>query len=232
MKKKEKNQAESVGTVPMGKLPKKRCAKMFIFLIIIAIIAVTGFLAWSKILLKFNQPKVVSGNLIDQYRQELPDLKKQAGKSGSAEDLQKYGIAQYATGDAAGAIETYTKQIEKESNSVIAHAGLANALRDQKNFEQAIQEYKKVIGLAPADISAYVNLASVYQYQLKQIEKAIEVYKQGIDKNSKSVDLYLLLAMAYEQSNDSGAAKKTYEKVIEIDEGNAVAKAAMERLGK
>lgn len=210
----------------------KRALKAVVFIVVIVGIIVGGFFAWPKISQKLNKPKPVAENAIEQYRQDLKNLKKQAETSGSKEDLQAYGIAQYATGDAAGAVDTYTKQIAKDDKNIIAHSGLANALRDQKNFEQAIVEYKKVIELAPTDISAYVNLASVYQYQLKQMDKAVEVYNQGIEKNPKSTDLQLLLAMAYEQAADKDNAKSTYEKVLATDESNAAAKAAMERLAQ
>lgn len=208
----------------------KKFVKMAIVTMVFIVIVAGGFFAWTKLPLKLNKPKAVPENLIDQYKQDLSKLKKQAEKSGSNEDLQAYGIAQYATGDAAGAIDTYTKQIAKDDKNIIAHSGLANALRDQNNFDQAIEQYKKVIELAPNDISAYVNLASVYQYQLKQMDKAVEVYQQGIEKNPKSIDLQLLLAMFYEQVTDKDSAKKTYEKVLLIDENNAAVRVALERL--
>jgi Flp pilus assembly protein TadD len=144
--------------------------------------------------------------------------------------LQNYGIAQYATGDVSGAEATYRKQIEKEPKSVIAHSGLANALRDQKKFDQAIEEYRKVIELSPSTTTAYVNLASVYQYSLKQMDQAIGVYRQGIEKNSKSVDLQVLLGIAYEQENKIEDAKKAYAAALEISAENQAAKAALERL--
>lgn len=232
MLKKEKNETGGIDSVVKNKFLKNKFVKMVVLLLIIAGIAVAVFFAWPKIASKLNKPKPAPSNLIDQYNQDLKDLKNKANKSGSAEDLQAYGIAQYATGDQVGAIETYTKQIAKDDKNIIAHSGLANALRDQKKFDQAILEYKKVIELAPTDISAYVNLASMYQYQLNQKDKAIETYNQGIEKNPKSTDLLILEALAYEQNSDTANAKKTYEKVLATDENNAAAKAALERLSQ
>lgn len=214
--------------------PKKSSVKKYLkiagaAIILIAIIA-GGFFAWKKFEQKKAPAKPEITTAIDQYKQDLSGLKKQAEQSGSKEDLQAYGIAQYATGDQNGAIETYTKQIEKEPNSVVAHSGLANALRDQKKFDEAIAEYEKVIKLSPTDISAYVNLASVYQYQFKQIDKAVEIYKQAIEKNPKSADLYVLVSLAYEQVGDKDSAKTNYEKAQEIDEKNVAAKAGLERI--
>lgn len=232
MIKKEQNKKEEIKLEKQTVSSKRKYVKIVVLVLIAAVLIAAGFFAWPKIADKINKPKPAATNAIDQYKQDLKDLKKQAETSGSKEDLQAYGIAQYATGDQAGAIETYKKQIEKEPNSIVAHSGLANALRDQKNFDEAIVEYKKVVELAPTNISAYVNLASVYQYQLKQMDKAIETYKQGIEKNPKSADLYVLIGLAYEQAGDNDDAKTSFEKAIEIDENNVAAKAGLERLVK
>ncbi|KKP95577.1 MAG: hypothetical protein US25_C0063G0004 [Candidatus Moranbacteria bacterium GW2011_GWE1_36_7] len=197
---------------------------------VLVIVIVAGIFVWKKQSAEKSSSKEVPADLIGQYKQDLNDLQKKAETSGSKEDLQAYAIAQYATGNAMGAIETYTEQIKKDPNSIVAHGGLANALRDQKNFDGAIEQYKKVIEISPTDISAYVNLASVYQYQLKQTDKAIEIYKQAIEKNPKSADLYVLIGLAYEQSSDNGSARTNYEKALEIDENNVAAKAGLERL--
>jgi len=232
MIKKEKEETIKIDTATTKTTSKGKLIKLLLIaLVIVALIAI-GFFAWPKIASKLNKPAPKAENAIEQYKQDLKNLKKQAETSGSKEDLQAYGIAQYATGDQTGAIDTYKKQIEKEPNSVVANSGLANALRDQKNFDGAIEQYKKVIELSPTDISAYVNLASVYQYQLKQVDRAIEIYKQAIEKNPKSADLYVLISLAYEQSGDNDSAKTNYEKALEIDENNVAAKAGMERLAQ
>lgn len=224
------NEVNFVG--PKEKKSKsKKIAKVLLVVLILMILVGGGIFAWKKIEQKRNQSQERAADLIGQYKQDLGELKKKAA-SGSAEDLQAYGIAQYATGDQAGAIETYKKQIEKEPKSVVANGGLANALRDQKNYDEAISQYKKVIEISPTDISAYVNLASVYQYNLNQKDKALEIYQQGIEKNPKSADLLALKGLAYEQMENKDEAKKAYEKALEIDENNATAKIALERINK
>ncbi len=49
-----------------------------------------------------------------------------------------------------------------------------------------------------------------------------------MNKNPETVELRLLLGIAYEKVNDKDDAKKEYEKIIEIDENNSAAKAALE----
>ena len=199
-------------------------------LVLVAVVLLVGFVGYLRFNTSNNKKVAKDGGLIDQYNAQLNGLKDQA-KSGKAEDLQNYGIAQYATGDYSGAIKTYQKQIEVDPNNVLAHSGLANALRDDKQYTEAIAQYNKVIELDPTKVTAYVNLASVYQYSLKQMSDAVATYERGI-KATKSTDLYLLLAMAYEQSGDMANAKATYSKALELNPGNVVAKTALERLGK
>lgn len=170
-------------------------------------------------------------NIQEQYRQELPQLKKKA-ESGSAADLQNYAIAQYATGDAPGAEQTYRKQIEADPRSALAHNNLANALRDQGKYEEAAEHYEKAMEISPKMLSAYVNLGSIYQYSLKDKGKAAAVYERGIKNNPSSSDLHVLLAILQEQSGDKSGAADSYRRALEVNSANAAAKAALERMGQ
>ncbi|HMN19042.1 MAG TPA: tetratricopeptide repeat protein [Candidatus Moranbacteria bacterium] len=170
-------------------------------------------------------------NIQEHYKRDLPELKKKA-EGGNAADLQNYAIAQYATGDAAGAEQTYRKQIQADPQSALAHNNLANALRDQRKYQEAAQHYEKAMEISPAMLSAYVNLGSVYQYSLKDMVKAAEVYERGIKNNPNSADLYMLLAILKEQVGDKEDAAISYRKVLEINPAKEAAKAALERLGE
>lgn len=167
--------------------------------------------------------------LIDQYRKDLSELKKKA-ESGNVNDLQQYGIALYATGDLAKAEEVYKKQAAQDDKNPMVHNNLANALRDQKKFDEAIKEYEKAIELNPQSANTYLNLASVYQYSLNDFDKAMEVYQKAIQSNSKNVDFINMAALAYEQHGDNDKAKEYFQKVLEIESENQAAKAGLERL--
>lgn len=214
----------------------KKYSRYIGIVIFVGVVIAAVFLLWKLVKNYGNNSAGIekklsdNGGLIDQYQGQLVELKQQAEKSGNASDLQRYAGAQYATGDAAGAEVTYRKQLEKDPKSFLAQGGLANALRDQQKFESAIVAYQKAIELSPSTVSSYVNLASLYQYSMKQVDKAIEVYKQGIEKNPKSVDLRVLLGIAYEQANEVEKAKTIYADVLKIETGNKTATSALERL--
>lgn len=174
-----------------------------------------------------NQPT----GLIGEYKKQLPQLEKKA-KSGDPKDLQQYGIALYAVGDLAKAEETYRAQIKVDDRNPMAHNNLANTLRDQKKFEQAIEEYRRAVELAPQNENSYLNLASVYQYSLKDFDKALEVYQNAMEANPENVDFMNMAAMAYEQKGDEDNARQYFEKVLAKQADNQVAKAGLERLKK
>jgi tetratricopeptide (TPR) repeat protein len=223
---------EEKSKVKAGNDPEKKKKIVTALLTVAILLSVVGggFLVW-----KFKQksaPDVQSPkDLVSQYRVQLDDLKKKS-ESENPQDIQNYAVAQYATGDAQGAEQTYRKQVEKGGDSAMVRNNLGNALRDQKKFDEAIGEYKEAINKDKSLISAYLNMGSVYQYSLQDPSKAIDVYKQGIENNPKTADLYIFLAQAYEQTKDTEAAKSTYKAVLEIQSENAAAKAGLKRLGE
>lgn len=169
--------------------------------------------------------------LIDQYRQQLPELEKKS-KEGNVNDLQQYGVALYVTGNLEKAEEIYRKQIQIDDKNVLAHNNLANTLRDEKKFDQAVEEYKKAIELSPKATNSYFNLASVYQYSLKDFDKAIEIYEKGMTANPEVVDFPNMAGLAAEQKGDTDKAEKYFQKALSVQADNQTAKAGLERLKK
>lgn len=177
-----------------------------------------------------QKPKPSSSlELSEQYRKQLPDLKNRA-ESNSANDLQNYGIALYATGNLQEAEQTYKKQIEVDPENSVAHNNLANTLRDEKKFEQAAEEYEQAIKFSPKALNSYTNLASLYQYSLGDLDKAIAVYGRAIEAMPDNADFNVLLGIAFEQKKDFANARKSFEKALMLQENNQPAKAGIERI--
>lgn len=216
-----------------GRRSFRRGAKIAIIIAIILVVVAAGVGFFR--LRKSSRPshsQTASGNsLIDQYKNELGELQKKA-QSGKPADLQNYAVAQYATGNAQGAAQTYTQLVRSGSASAVVYNNLANALRDQKNYTQAIKDYQTAIGKDKTLLSAYFNLGSVYQYNLNQPAKAVDVYREGIKNNPTSADLEVFLGQAYEQQKDTADAVSAYQAALKIQSGNAAAKAGLARLGK
>lgn len=214
--------------------------KRKIILLVLAVVILTGLIGGyakrSAIVAKFSAKKNIdnkktngAGSLVEQYKNSLPELKNKA-ENNNPNDLQGYAVAQYATGDVAGAEMTYRKQIKVDGNNAVAHNNLANALRDQGNYEEAIKEYKEAISLDPKVMTSYINLGNMYQYSLDKKDEAVKVYQEAISQNPDSADAYVLLGILYEGSGDKDGAKKNFQKVLDMQPENQAAKAGLDRL--
>ncbi|KKR11934.1 MAG: Tetratricopeptide repeat domain protein [Candidatus Wolfebacteria bacterium GW2011_GWC2_39_22] len=220
---------EMIGKLKKLLLERKRQLIILILSLTIVLAGITLFAGrYEK---KSNDTEQKPLTLIEQYRNQLPGLEIKA-KSGNASDLQQYGIALYATGDLLKAEDVYKKQVTVDNGSLMAHNNLANILRDEKKYEEAISEYEKAIKISPKAINSYVNLASLYQYSLKNMDKAIEVYDRAIEDNPESIDFPNLAALAYEQIGDIENSQLYFKKTLTLQENNQTAKAGLERLKK
>lgn len=227
MKKETKNRKKQITKVLKFLSDNKKKASVVCLAVVVAGALTALFVYKHKDKVAQKEPS----GLIDQYRKQLPELKKKS-ENGSASDLQQYGIALYATGDFAKAEEVYKKQAQQDEKNPMVHNNLANALRDQKKFEEAIAEYQKAIELNPKSTNTYLNLASVYQYSLNDFDKAMEVYKKAIESDSQNVDFLNMAALAWEQHGDTEKAKEYFQKVLQIQDSNQAAKAGMQRIEK
>lgn len=178
---------------------------------------------------KNDQSQNEPSGLIEQYRKKLPQLEEKA-KSGNPIDLQEYGIALYATGDLEKAEQIYKKQAESDNKNFLLHNNLANTLRDLGKYEEAIKEYEKAIEISPNSTNSYINLASVFQYSLKDLDKALEIYKKAIEKNPENIDFLNLAGIVAEQKGDKEMARSFFEKTLSVQSDNQTAKSGLERL--
>lgn len=103
------------------------------------------------------------------------------------------------------AIENYRKAIEKQPDWPDAYAGLANALRWQKQLSEAQVAVEKAISLAPNSALAHSVASRVYA-DLKDFaranaegQKAIELAKQESNANLKSFAYVNLGGILYAQ---------------------------------
>ena len=208
---------------------KKVIIAVIVLLIAVGAVVKFGFMRKKPSAETSQENKPAIDNLIDTYRDQLGDLKKKAEGNNPA-DLQNYAVAQYATGDAAGAVDTFEKQIAVDPNNLTAHNSLGNALRDVQKYDDAIKEYEKAIQLSPQTVTSYINLGNLYQYVLKQKDKALDAYQRGIKANPESADLNVLAGILKEEDSDKEAAKQFFLEALKIQPDNQAAKAGMERV--
>jgi tetratricopeptide (TPR) repeat protein len=178
-----------------------------------------------------QKPAPTSGNLIiDQYRKNLPNLKKTAeANEGNIDDQKNYAIALYASGDLQTA-KTQYEAIIKASPDATTYNNLANVYRDLNETDKAVDAYNKSIALDSTQVNTYANLANVQLYRLNKPADAIATYQKGLTALPNNSQLELLLGIAYEQAAQPDQAKQTYEHILTYEPNNAGAKAALQRL--
>lgn len=78
------------------------------------------------------------------------------------------------------AYNQYKKVLELEPGHFEAQFGLANTLKAQEKFDEAIPEYEKAIALDDADPRSYGQLGLIYE-QKQEPDKALQYYKKYLE---------------------------------------------------
>ncbi|MCX4354833.1 MAG: tetratricopeptide repeat protein [Oscillospiraceae bacterium] len=97
-----------------------------------------------------------------------------------------------------------------------------------QNYEQAIADFQRLIEISPDDSEAYINLADVY-IGSEQPDKALETLNDGFSATYDEGILTKLVGLLSENANkylnekDYEQAISEFERVIELDSGNAYA---------
>ncbi|MCX6792477.1 MAG: O-antigen ligase family protein [Candidatus Falkowbacteria bacterium] len=99
----------------------------------------------------------------------------------------------------------------------------------EKNFDQAIINYKKALGIYPETVSAYKELADI-AYQQKNIKLAIEYNKKGFAIDFNNSLWPFGLASLYLELGDKTTALRYANEVKNIDPNNEKINGLMEKL--
>lgn len=117
--------------------------------------------------------------------------------------------------EAKGFFET---AVEKKADLPLAHYNLAVLLSRMKEYDAAIEEAGKSIGLEPGNVTYAYGLGSLYQARGTgdDYDKAKAVFENILKANEKLVDVRLALGILHEQRKDKDAALAEYRKIIEF----------------
>lgn len=100
-----------------------------------------------------------------------------------------------------------------------------------KEYEDAIEAFKKSYKLNPTFKAPRQNLAEVYIHT-GQFERGIEIYMDLISQNPQDVETLLGIAELYAAIEDFESTKFLLNRVLEIDPVNQFARDALEQLQK
>ena len=89
----------------------------------------------------------------------------------------------------------------------------------EKNYDRAMEAYKRLLELYPDESIAQTNLGILY-FELEDWDKAIEYYSLSMESNPANMFPYWNLAETYLAMGLYGQARETLEQYLEHDPGN------------
>ena len=98
------------------------------------------------------------------------------------------------------------------------------------SFDKAIQDYTTITQINPNNKNAHFNLGYVHYYYLKVYREAIKHYTNAINADPNYVDAYYNRGVCFETLGDIAAAKKDFEKSLEIRPDYEAAKEGIQRV--
>jgi len=114
-------------------------------------------------------------------------------------------------------IENSIKLSDNDSDELLNSFVLKGAVLDAlKEYNQAIEAYKKAIEINPKKNEFYYNIGIAYGNK-GEYDQAIEAYKKAIEINPKMDEAYNNMGNAYYNKGEYDQAIEAYKKAIEIN---------------
>ena len=129
------------------------------------------------------------------------------GKSLSFEEVHKFAPADIEGSALKGETDNKDKLAEH------FNAGIRFALR--KDYDKAIEEYKKALEYEPDKGEIYNNLGFAY-FDKGDIEGSIVEHKKALELAPNLANAYYGLALAFEQAGDTAGAIENWEKYLDV----------------
>jgi TolB-like protein/Tfp pilus assembly protein PilF len=118
--------------------------------------------------------------------------------------------------DEVGAERDFRRAIELNPNNSAAHRRYAFYLRWRKRFDEALEENKLAIDLAPLDIMPQIHLAAIYE-SAGMADKEIEQVNRVLELDPNYTIAYRRLGNAYAMKSQWPQAMAAYEHLKEIN---------------
>ncbi len=99
--------------------------------------------------------------------------------------------------DWRGAEQEFRRSLELDPNSSVAHRDYSHYLQLRKRFDEAVEENKRAIDLAPLDILPSIHMAWLY-VDAREGVKAVEQSRHVLEMDPAFTGAYLMLAGGYE----------------------------------
>lgn len=129
------------------------------------------------------------------------------------------GRIAFLTQDTARAERFLTRTVSLNPQLIDAQAYLASILSNNRDYQGAIQAYRRVLDQSPNNVQALSGLGQVY-IRLQQFSDAVPLLEQAARLNPNDKEAYYNLGWAYEQVKDFAKAADAYGKFIQSQPQN------------
>lgn len=128
---------------------------------------------------------------------------------------KKQGFDYLRGGNYGRAIEIFKELVESSQDDPHLHEGIAFAHMYLKNYELALEHFRKVVDLRPASATALINLGAVLN-RSKQFQQAVDVLQNAIAKDRKSSEAYYNLGYSYRYLGQHDMSISAYKEAIRL----------------
>ncbi len=117
--------------------------------------------------------------------------------------------------ESAAALTEAREAIKVAPESLHAHYVLANALRNEKQYDEAIAEFNKVLTGDPRDPASNIQIGQIYA-QKQQYEPAIAAFRKALDAEPYNSTAAYSLAQALNRSGNAAEGGKMLQRFQQL----------------
>jgi len=149
------------------------------------------------------------------------ELSNQRGGIGSPDELYKTAQGFMEGGrekEAIGALKVF---LAVYPDYALAHNDLGVLYYNEGEKEKALKHYEQAAQLKPNNLTFQKNLADFYYFELERIEEALKIYNGILTENPEDLETLLVVGHICIKLDKIDDAIDFYNRVLEIDSGNA-----------
>lgn len=143
---------------------------------------------------------------------QIEDIKKKAGVG----RLLDEAMEAFNVGDISGALQSYEKILELDSEHVMTYYNMANIFLELKLMDKAKSAYQKTLAINPFYVFGSIGLARLHVFS-GQPDKAIEVLRDTLKWYGGDQEVSLYLGLAYAFKKDAKKAIEAFEDSLQWD---------------
>ncbi|MBC7475244.1 MAG: tetratricopeptide repeat protein, partial [Candidatus Sericytochromatia bacterium] len=175
---------------------------------------------FKDILLNYPEQAIYNLKNIQVEQLSLEDVSEILEKLKDNADIIKYFILRVGKEKFDQTIKFKLKKMTMdEPDNFENHYNLGLSHFKAENFDDAIDEFKKSIGINPESHIAHYTLGYIYDRK-KNYDLAISEYKKAINLKYGYIDAYYHLGLIYLNQKDYYLATQQFKKIIKIDPEN------------